>query len=209
MEKVINPVKDGTLQRWPNGDIYQGFGENVVLYQNAIGTNGHNGIDVIKKEGWPILGTAGVVCEVKNTPEGYGNHVRILTDPDENGDFLELTYGHLHAVMVPLGFRIKDGFQIGTMGNTGFVISGSTVYWGNAPAGRGVHLHFGIRECSTQQTEAAAQYSSGMRANIKNYNNGMKGAVDPLPYLRDTILAEQVSLYQQVLGLLKQLLKGR
>lgn len=208
--RAINPAKGAILQRYPKGHIYQGFGENVALYQKAVGTNGHNGIDIAMKEGTPILATAGVVCEVKNTPEGYGNHVRILTDPDENGDYLELTYGHLQAVMVPIGFRVQDGFQIGTMGNTGFVISGSTVYWGNAPAGRGVHLHFGARECNVNPTGWTTTYSTGKTANIKNYDNGFKGSIDPLPFLINTILSQQKSLYLKVIELLKLLIaKGR
>ena len=124
LNMIINPAKGSKLFSYPQGHIYQGFGENPALYA-FLEIGGHNGIDIAMKEGTPIIASSGIVCEVKNTPEGYGKHVRILTDPDNNGDFLELTFGHLKDIYVPLGMRVKDGDIIGTMGNTGFVISSS------------------------------------------------------------------------------------
>ena len=44
------------------------------------------------------------------------------------------------------GQRVKQGDFIGYGGYTGFVVSGTTEYWGNAPAGKGTHLHFGVYE---------------------------------------------------------------
>ncbi len=208
--KLINPVLGAILLKYPKGSIYQGFGENVILYQQAIGTSGHNGLDIVAIEGTPILATKGTVCEVKNTPEGYGKHIRILTDPDEKGDYLELTFGHLRDIIVKIGDKVEDKQIIGSMGNTGFVISGSTIYWGNAPAGRGVHLHFGVRECSTKNTGWVTTYSNGKTAYIKNYTNGFKGAIDPLPLLVETIQKEEISLLEKVVDLLLKLLgKGR
>ena len=94
------------------------------------------------------------------------------------------------------------------MGNTGFVISGSTAFWGNAPTGRGVHLHFGIRECSTKDTGWVTTYGSGMKAFIKNYDNGFKGAVDPIIYLNEWLkdnLSKQVSVLQKLVELYRKL----
>lgn len=186
---IHNPAEGAKLLKYPRGHIYQLFGENVELYRAAIGTEGHNGIDIAMEEGTPILATAGEVCETKTDPGGYGRHIRIITDKDENGKFYELTYGHLRDVGVSVGTRVSDGQSIGTMGNTGFVISGNTPYWGNAPAGRGVHLHFGARECSETNTGWMTQYSTGRIVYIKNYQNGFKGSVDPLPLLPPAIPA--------------------
>ena len=183
MKKIINPVLNARLLKFPWGDICQGFGENIALYQKAIGINGHNGINIIKPEGTPILATTGVVCEVKDTPEGYGKHIRILTLPDENKEYFELTYGHLKDIYVKIGDRVEDGQEIGTLGNTGFVISGNTVYWGSAPAGKGYHLHFGTRACSEYNTGWQAIYSTGYTAFIKNYEDRQKGSIDPMLFL--------------------------
>jgi murein DD-endopeptidase MepM/ murein hydrolase activator NlpD len=203
--KIKNPVLGAKLLKYPYGNIFQFYGENVELYQKAIGTNGHNGVDIVSAEGTPIIATKGEVCEVKNTPDGYGKHVRILTCPDENGDYLELTFGHLRDIMVKIGDKVEDGQILGTMGNTGFVISGSTIYWGNAPAGKGVHLHFGSRECSTKNTGWVTQYSSGKTANVKNYDNGVKGATNPLLYLQDDIEKDAIPVLELAKRIIEQI----
>jgi len=196
MTNLQNPVMGAKLFKWPKGTITQLFGANVVLYQKAIGTNGHNGIDIVAAEGTPILASQGTICEVKNTPEGYGKHIRILTEPDIYGDYLELTFGHLRDIIVNIGDKVIDGQMIGGMGNTGFVISGSTQYWGNAPAGRGVHLHWGARECNLKNTGWQTQYSSGKTAYIKN---DLQKQVNRLTQI--------VELYKRVLNLLNLLKK--
>lgn len=183
MQKIQNPVKGARLLKYPVGNIYQFFGENIELYRKAIGTEGHNGIDIVSAFRTPILATAGKIVEVKNDSSGYGKWIRLLTPPDVNGDFLELTYGHLDETLVNLGEEVKDGQEIGKMGNTGFVISGNTPYWGNAPAGKGVHLHFGARECSVINTGWQSVYASGDKVYIKNYQNGFKGSVNPLKFI--------------------------
>lgn len=177
----------------------QGFGENAVLYREAVGCNGHNGIDIaVMPEGTPLLASAGVVVEIKNNPNGYGKHLRIFTDPDEQGNFLELTYGHCRNINIDIGERVSDGQAIAEMGNSGFVVSGSTPYWGNAPAGKGVHLHFGVREmCHNRNTGTLVNYTY-VSGYVKNYNNGFFGAVDPLPYLIEG-LKYQLSLWQKLL----------
>jgi len=209
MKYIVNPVKGAKIDKYPKGDVYQWFGENPDLYK-SIGLAGHNGIDIVKPKGTPILATAGTVCEVKNDPSGYGKHIRILTDPDENGDFLEITYGHLDEIYCYLGQRVKDGDIVAGLGNTGFIISGNTPYWGNAPANTGLHLHLGCRECSTKDTGWVSQYSTGQKAFIKNYLNGYKGAIDPLPFIENwfkmqvSTIQKLIELYQKLLNLLKK-----
>lgn len=188
--KIYRPALGCRLIRHPNGHIYQGFGESKELYAASVCIGvpkicmigGHNGWDISMNEGTPILATTGKVVEVKDTPTGYGKHVRILTAPDENGVRYELTYGHLKDINVSLGMWVTDGQQIGTMGNTGFVVSGSTPYWGNAPAGKGVHLHFGVRRLLSTPSGEKIFYSTGDSGAIENYNNGTFGSIDPSPY---------------------------
>ena len=182
MKLLKNPVQGAIQLKYPLGNIYQLFGENVALYMRAIGSMGHNGLDYVKGFRTPILASEGKIINIKNDPSGYGRNVRILTDPDENGDCFLLAYGHLDEINpnLKIGDRVKDNQEIGKMGNTGFVISGNTPYWGNAPAGKGVHLHFGTRACTTKRTPwILSQYN----IYVKDNDNGLHGYVDPMKYL--------------------------
>lgn len=184
MGSLTNPLKGCRLKRWPHGDIYQGFGENKELYKAAIGLDGHNGIDLIQPENTPVVAaTSGHVVDIKDTPNGYGKHVRIVSDKQPDGTYLETTYGHLNSVSTGKGEYVHAGNEIGLEGNTGFVISGGTKYWGNAPAGRGVHLHFGLRILKDAKWFTHQIDYLGKSYTIINYNNGLSGHVDPMPYL--------------------------
>ena len=188
--KIYPPAKNVRLTKYPQGNIYQSFGENKPLYNNVcVGTEcltgGHNGIDIVLPENTPILGTYGKVVERKDDVGGYGKHVRILTPRNEQGYAFELIYGHLNKIDVPLGLVINDAMQIGLCGNTGFVISGSTPYWGDAPAGRGVHLHLGLRVVKLfdpSDLKWNISYATGDKGTIQNYNNGTFGWIDPMSY---------------------------
>ena len=69
------------------------------------------------------------------------------------GDIIAVALGNRSALKgfvgeVPkklkVGDIIKVGQAIGLEGNTGFVVSGKTAYWGDAPNQIGTHLHFGV-----------------------------------------------------------------
>ena len=200
--KLINPVQNSRLLKYPYGQVYQSFGENIALYMKAIGSAGHNGVNIVGEQATPIIGTKGEVVEAKDNPKGYGKHIRIITPSDIGGDFYELVYGHLERLNVKIGQKIEDNHVIGYMGNTGFVISINTPYWGNAPVGKGVHLHFGVRECSTKDTGWQTTYSSGKKVYVKNYNNGLHGYINPLQFIEvDT------STVQAALGILTTIRK--
>lgn len=202
MKTLFNPVKGAITLKYPYGNIYQLYGENIALYMAAIGSHGHNGIDIAMAEGTPIQASKGQVIEVKDTPEGYGKHVRILTDPDDQGVYYELVFGHLRNIIVKIGDLVDDGQQIAEMSNTGFVISGNTPYWNNAPKGRGVHLHWGVRECSINPTAWLTTYSSGKTAYLKDYENGLFGYIDPQLFLA----ANEIVAIKLKLGFLQTIL---
>ena len=208
MKILNNPVRGAIPVKFPFGSIYQLYGENIDLYLKAISSRGHNGIDIAMSEGTPILASEGEVVEVKDTPTGYGKHIRILTDPDEQGVYYELVFGHLKDIFVKIGMGVRNGQEIATMGNTGFVISGNTPYWNTAPAGKGVHLHFGVRECNLKDTGFITTYSSGKTAYIKNYTNGLFGGIDPQLFIEvsdEFALRLKVGFLSQILSLLKKL----
>lgn len=185
--KIINPVKNTRLVKYPIGNIYQGFGENPELYWKAIKSWGHNGIDIVAPFRTELPLTKGLVVETFNQPTGYGKYIRLLTEADKNGNLFELVYGHNDENIVKTGDFVDNGKVGGYMGNTGFVISGSTPYWGNAPAGKGVHLHFGVRPASlykTTEKEGEKFYSIfGKTIYFPYYENGTLGYVDPLKHI--------------------------
>ena len=178
--KLGNPVVNFIPKKYPDGDVTQWFGENKPLYAKICPTpttcitGGHNGIDIVRPWATLILAVqGGVVCETKDSPDGFGKHVRILTEDSE------WTYGHLSSFDVKLGQEVVAGQVIGRMGNTGFVVSGATPYWQYNPYA-GTHLHLGRRMVTRPQQSLDTyniQYTSGHRAFILNYDNGSLGCV--------------------------------
>ena len=180
MRSPLNTI----LKKYPEGRIWQYYGENPELYK-VIKLAFHNGIDIATFDGDNVLAaTSGIVVEVKEAWAGYGYHVRIVSDKQPDGTYFETTYGHLRAdIPVKVGDRVEEGQVIGYESNTGYVISGQSEFWGNAPAGKGVHLHFGVRILKDLEPGNQISYSNGSAFTILNYNNGVYGAIDPMLYL--------------------------
>jgi len=171
--KIGKPFKDFKNAPYPTGSITQYFGENPILYGQVCPITtpvkqclvGHNGMDFVAPYGTPLFAVrGGQVFEVKDSPDGYGKHVRILSDIDGQS-FYEWTYGHLSTITVKKGQIIKEGEIIGTMGNTGFVVSSSNAngFWKYNPYA-GTHLHLGCRK-----------YTDGV---CQDYKNGYFGSFD-------------------------------
>ena len=174
--KLQSPLKGLIIKKYPKGGMTQIFGVNGRFYK-VHGMKGHNGLDFYMPLGTPVLSAHdGYVYDVKHNPRGYGKYVRVRSN--KTAKYYMTVYGHLNEITVEKGQEIKVGDQLGLIGNTGFVISKDAVtlktvqYWGNAPANKGVHLHFGIR-----------YYDNG----VLNYNNGFKGYENPLPLLTNNI----------------------
>jgi murein DD-endopeptidase MepM/ murein hydrolase activator NlpD len=164
--------------------VTQWYGENVLLYLNAVKdangksllTKGHNGIDIIAPHGTPLYAVeSGTVCEVKTDPSGYGKHLRFLT---ETGN--EWTYGHLSDIFVKIGDKIKVGQKICAMGNTGFVVSDLNAggYWVvGSNKYSGTHLHLGCRKYKLDKK--GWRYNSlSPKITILNADNGSQGSID-------------------------------
>lgn len=202
------PIKNYIQKKYPAGNVTQWFGENIKLYKEKFGTNGHTGLDIVAPYGTPILAvTDQTIVDVKYTKGGYGRHIRAVDDK------YEYTYGHLSEISLNsmIGQTVKAGTEIGKMGNTGFVVSGATPFWKFNPFA-GTHLHITLRELSTNKKDPYVDYPTG-RIRIKNYYNGFKGAIDPEPLfeLDSTVEVKKlrltvVSLMNQVISLLKQII---
>jgi len=110
--KIHEPVKDYVNKLYPDGDVTQWFGENKALYSTICNddkvclTGGHNGIDIVRAWGTELLAVEdGIVANIKDTPSGFGKHVRILSE----GSKSEWTYGHLALIKVAIGDKVQAG----------------------------------------------------------------------------------------------------
>lgn len=207
------PIKTFKQELYPKGTVTQWFGENPALYA-YMGLAGHNGQDHVAPHGEPMYAIEdATVVNVNNDPKGYGKHVRILSDKaNAAGHYHEWTYGHCDTISVAVGQKVKEGEQIATMGNTGFVVSGSTPFWKSNPYA-GTHLHLGLREMRRMNRGGWSYPGSTIKLDAINYKNGYKGAIDPYPVLagmtsQETFKRAQlltvVSLARTLIGLLKQ-----
>lgn len=159
---------------YPLGDVTQWYAQNPKLYE-SMGLKGHNGIDIVRPWGEHLYAVeGGVVCDLKDDPSGYGMHVRILSTVKARGEYREWTYGHLSHINVKLGEKVAEGQYIGNMGNTGFVVSGSTPYWGSNPYA-GTHLHLGCRDIIGSSTGWKYPYEGSPKVRVVDYENGYKG----------------------------------
>ena len=167
---MTNPVKNFNWLKYPYGDCTQWFAESKGLYKL---TTAHNGIDIVRPHGEHLFACeGGTVTDVKDDPSGYGKHVRIRTKQDRKGIMRDWVYGHMHFIAVKEGQEIPEGKFIGTMGNTGFVVSDQKAngFWDYNPY-RGTHLHLGVRDVVKKDGKILAL----------DYENGYFGRYDPLP----------------------------
>mgnify|MGYP001598751291 FL=1 len=204
MKKLIENL---IMKDYPQGHITQWFGENPTLY-NWLGLKGHNGIDIVAPYGTPIYAfKKGHVVNTEFQNGGYGGHIRIM-----DNDY-EYIYAHLSKIDVKNGWFVEEGQKIGEMGNTGFVVSGSTPFWKYNPYA-GTHLHFGIRPYSQEGTPFMVHYPSGDERYLLLWENGFKGSIDPKTFIEPnletqkekqtkTILLTMVSVYNQLIALIK------
>jgi len=117
----------------------------------------HTGLDFKTegREGFPVLAaTDGVISRVKISPYGYGRAL-YLSGPQG----LTTVYAHLREFApaieqcaVDLQYK-KRQFELDTRPSQSFVFeTGDTIGWsGNSGGSGGPHLHFEIRETSTQK----------------------------------------------------------
>lgn len=107
----IKPVRSDKLNR--GVELLSGFGYRLHPIHKIMKM--HAGIDFSAPHGTPIQATGdGVVSDVDNKRGGYGLHVVI-----DHGYGYKTLYGHMSAVDVRVGQKIKKGQQIGKIGSTG------------------------------------------------------------------------------------------
>lgn len=176
-----DPVRNMRWIKYPIGDITQYFGENPELYQKYGSTIAHSGIDIIRPYNEPMFAVEdGIVASVREGDTGFGNNVRIFSPFGKPGNYREWVHAHCSKVLVKEGDKVKAGQTVALMGNTGFVISGSTPFW-DAPSDIGTHDHFCVRDF--YESSKGSNYSPVFpKVLVRNYDNGYKGRYDPVPY---------------------------
>lgn len=197
--KIKAPINGYVNKDYPQGNVTQWFGENHDLYFSRMGMEGHNGIDIVAPWGTDILAVEdGIVVDTKDTPEGYGKHIRIVTDIE--GVNREWTYGHLSFLHCEIGDIVKAGDCIGQMGNTGFVVSSPNAngFWEFNPYG-GTHLHLGLRLFEYSK-KGWSYYPDQKRMKTLDYLNGYKGSID----FKDMLPDQEIDLNQLKADLDKQ-----
>lgn len=199
--KVGAPINGFIKANAPHGSISQYFGENPALYStichpvDGVKTCmiGHNGIDIVAPWFTPILSVCdGVVSDVKDSPSGYGKHVRV------SGGGREWTYGHLAEIKVVKGQSVSEGQILGNMGNTGMVYSAQNLndtmngLWKpNSNKYYGTHLHLGCRLFDKFGT-------------IIDYKNGYFGSFDFIDMLPDNGINKEEYENEKVSIFMKQ-----
>jgi len=124
------------------------YGEISSLYGNRIHPitglkSFHAGLDIAAPEGTPIFASASGTVTMAGENGGYGIMIEIESATQK------YRYGHLSALCVMVGQRVKRGDVIGRIGSTG----DST----------GPHLHFEVRNQKNQTLDPLSQLP-----NIKN-----------------------------------------
>jgi murein DD-endopeptidase MepM/ murein hydrolase activator NlpD len=119
--RVQHKVRPHPIVRWvnplPEASVTSCFGERWGRL--------HAGVDLAAPDGTPIRAAGAGVIVAAGPAEGYGNAVLI----DHGNGFLT-HYGHMSAITVTVGQKVRAGQQIGNEGSTGH----ST----------GPHLHFEV-----------------------------------------------------------------
>jgi murein DD-endopeptidase MepM/ murein hydrolase activator NlpD len=113
---AINPVT--------NMDFSSNFGMRRAPMRRA--SRNHKGIDIRGPVGTPIYATADGMVGRAQWASGYGKLIEL-----EHGNAIQTRYGHLSALNVAPGQRVRQGDLIGFMGSTG--------------RSTGSHLHYEVR----------------------------------------------------------------
>ena len=153
--KNLSSIISHPLDRWKN-PVIQWFGqphESTAEFYRELGLTGHNGIDFICATGTKVKAAHNGTIKIKTSSDG--NNMIFLYDFENN---IMTFYCHLQKFNCKHDEEVKAGEVIAFSDNTGKYTTGP-------------HLHFGLYELTRSGNE------------IKNFNNGYQGAIDPMNFL--------------------------
>jgi murein DD-endopeptidase MepM/ murein hydrolase activator NlpD len=114
-----------TPNAWPaRGWVTSDFGERLDPY--TAERMEHRGLDIATQPGNPVLAPSDGTVTFAGDENGYGK-VLVL----DHGHGVNTRYGHLSAIYVKAGQRVKRGARVAAVGNTG--------------RSTGPHLHYEVR----------------------------------------------------------------
>ncbi len=120
-------TRSRTIAKYPS---YEGYYTHPfpTMVRKSQKIHGFNGVDLAGPIGEPILAAADGVVVISRSGwnGGYGKYIII-----EHSNGTQTLYGHMNALYVGEGVRVRSGQQIGENGNTG--------------RSTGPHLHFEVR----------------------------------------------------------------
>lgn len=145
-----------------------GWGGVITSYQG--GARGHLGVDIDGKKGERLeSNVAGKVISAirqkyngnPNSMSTYGNTIVI-----KGNDGKSYRYAHLDDLNVKAGQEVKVGQKIGTIGNSGRVISST---------GDGSHLHYEVKDRNGKRLNALSSVlaAKGVKKVSSNANSGV------------------------------------
>ncbi len=105
-------------------NLSSGFGNRAAPLRGA--SRNHKGIDIPGPVGTPIYATANGTIGRAQWVSGYGKYIEI-----NHGNETQTRYGHMSALNVTSGQKVRQGDIIGYMGSTG--------------RSTGSHLHYEVR----------------------------------------------------------------
>lgn len=121
------------------------------MAETAEGERGHLGLDISAPVGTPVFAAAAGRVYLSYTEPMYGNRIILDHGKDAAGRRIFTVYKHLDQRLVAAGAAVKQGQQIGTLGETGLLSSYP-------------HLHFEVlREISPgRRTASGSNWWQGM-----------------------------------------------
>ena len=125
-QQIASPQKGLLSNPVPEGQYGSSFGLRQDPLKSTTANKMHWGLDIKAPTGTPVLSAGEGKATVMTGHNDYGNFVVI-----DHGNGLQTAYAHMDSVSIKNGESVKQGQEIGKVGNTG--------------RSTGPHLHFEVR----------------------------------------------------------------
>lgn len=212
--------------------ISQGFSGNSNGSYERDGLFGHPALDMVTHNGDTIRAVYdGLIYRYFNKDNPDLSRYRAVCQLIQiDGQYYELTYGHVGDIIVPLG-PVKAGAPLAREGNTGEVYTGNpshvvTTAEKQAGSVAGTHTHFQMRTLERYKgippsgTNGTAKEDGGWYMDADGYTyiyptytNGYLGCIDPTPFFNGKyaedlatqgFTAQMLKIYQTVKSIFRR-----
>jgi murein DD-endopeptidase MepM/ murein hydrolase activator NlpD len=153
-QQIVSPQKGLLSNPVPEGQYGSSFGLRQDPLKNTTANKMHWGLDIKAPAGTPVLSAGEGKATVITGHNDYGNFVVI-----DHGNGLQTAYAHMDSVSIKNGESVKQGQEIGKVGNTG--------------RSTGPHLHFEVRSGDNRGS------SFHSKSDKERYYKDPKGYINP------------------------------